>query len=131
MKKIIITCILVLSILMATVPSALAVSMQVDGEPVSVSVSLYDGTSYVPIRAVTNLLCPDADVSWENGQAVITTPDLSLTARPGDDYLIANGRILYVQDGVKNINAPSLCRSGYWQKPLAPPSHGTEARAPC
>ena len=62
---------------------------------------LSNNTTYVPIRTVTEALRPDAAVSWSDGQAVVSAWDLNLTARPGDPYIQANGRCLYVPDGVQ------------------------------
>ena len=58
-----------------------------------------DGTSYITLRAFA--ACGGYDLSWDGQQAVLTGPDLNLTARPGDLYLTANGRPLYIEGGVR------------------------------
>lgn len=58
------------------------------------------GTTYVSLRAVSELLAPDAQVSWENGTAWVRGDGLSLSARPGDCYLTVNDRALYIPHGV-------------------------------
>ncbi|MBP1736949.1 MAG: Spore cortex-lytic enzyme, lytic transglycosylase SleB [Oscillospiraceae bacterium] len=58
------------------------------------------GTTYVSLRAVATALSSQASVTWENGQAVVRTSNLTLTARPGNCYIEANGRCLYVAGGV-------------------------------
>ncbi len=104
MRKRMISVAAVLLLAAATVLPAGAVSVEIDSKPVTMDVTLYDGTSYVPLRAFTNIVCPDAAVSWENGQAVICKADLLVTARPGASYIEANGRLLYAELGVKLID---------------------------
>ncbi len=101
MKKQILALTLALGLLVAAVPAAGATCLLVDGTPTAASLSVRSCTSYVSLRAVAQALCPDASITWENGRAVVRTSDLLLTARPGDCYLTANGRVLYAKDGVK------------------------------
>lgn len=104
MKKRILTAAMILALLTAAAPAAQATSLLIDNTPSNVAFSVSNCTTYVPIRAVTNLLVPGAAVSWENGQAVVRSSSLTLTARPGDCYMNANGRMLYAKDGVKVQN---------------------------
>lgn len=97
---------LVLIVNLAGVAYAAGASRTVyaDGAPVGQAAAATEyrsGTTYVALRAVTTALSSQAAVTWENGQAVVHTPNLSLTARPGDCYIQANGRCLYVPDGVR------------------------------
>jgi N-acetylmuramoyl-L-alanine amidase len=108
MKKRITALLLMLCLVAGTWISADAVSLKVDSAPVQVRVSLYDSTSYVPLRAMANLLSPGATVAWENGKAVVRKADLTLTARPGDLYLEANGRMLYAAGGIKIENGTTM-----------------------
>jgi N-acetylmuramoyl-L-alanine amidase len=101
MKKRFISVILILLLTAATIVPAAAVSMEIDGTPVPLTVTLYNGTSYVPLRAAAKLICSDAAVTWENGTAVIRNGDLTVTARPGAGYIEANGRLLYAENGVR------------------------------
>ena len=107
MKKRILTAIVAVALFVAVMPLASALSLSVDGRTVQ-NVTMYNGTTYVPIRSATELLSPGASVSWENGQAVIRSSSLNLTARPGDCYLQANGRILYAAEDVKLVNGSTL-----------------------
>lgn len=100
MKKRILAAALAFGLLAAAAPAALAISLEIDGAPAEIPCSVRSCTTYVPIRAVTNLLVPGAAISWENNQAVVRTADLVITARPGNCYLDANGRMLYIKDGV-------------------------------
>ena len=68
----------------------------------------YQNTTYVPFRAVTEALRPDAQVAWERGQAVARAEDLSLSAQPGASYIEANGRALYAPTGVYSSQGSTL-----------------------
>lgn len=104
MMKRILTTFLVLVMLIAVVPSAYAVSLQVNNTTVSANVPLYNSTTYVPLRATSLSLCPGAQVTWESGRAVVRAKNLTITARPGDLYIDANGRKLFVKDSVRVVN---------------------------
>lgn len=104
MKKHIIAFAAVLLLAAATVVPARAVSLEVNNKPVSIPIAIYNGTSYVPLRAMTNLVAPDASVSWENGLAIIRRAGLTVTARPGAYYIEANGRCLFADQSVKLID---------------------------
>ena len=106
MKKFL-SALLVLCLLAAAAPYAQAVSAQVNGVAVS-GATLYNGSTYVPIRALSQKLRTDASVSWEGGQAVVSASNLSITARPGALYIEANGRLLFAPDGVRLVNGTTL-----------------------
>ncbi|MEA4895826.1 MAG: cell wall hydrolase [Oscillospiraceae bacterium] len=106
MKKLLVS-LLVVCLLVAVLPSAEALSLQVGSTAVS-NISIYNSTTYVPIRTISLLLCPGASVTWENNQAVVRTSNLTVTARPGAYYINANGRMLYAADGVKLVNGTTL-----------------------
>ncbi len=90
-----------LSAMVLTGGRAAAAPVLVDGAALEDTGSqVYRNTTYVSLRAVTEALRPDAAVTWEDGQAVVRASGLTLTARPGDCYIEANGRALYVPDGV-------------------------------
>lgn len=108
MKKRILTVIIAVLILSAVIPGAQAVSLLVGNTPVTENVVLYNSTTYVPLRAASQLIAPNAKVSWQNGQAYVTSPNLELIARPGDIYMQANGRMLYAAEGIKLINGTTL-----------------------
>lgn len=61
----------------------------------------HNGVTYVSLRNVITALTPGAQVSW-NGTAATVYKEgvLSLTAVPGQDYIVANGRYLPVDTGV-------------------------------
>ena len=57
--------------------------------------------TYVSYLPIVRALYPDATAVWANGQAEVTAPGLKLCIKPGAKYIVANGRYLYVPDGVK------------------------------
>ena len=63
-----------------------------------------DGTTYVSLRSLANILAPDAKVSWRDGAAWVEGEGLSLCAKPGDIFLCVNDRVLYIPDGVRLEN---------------------------
>lgn len=107
MKRVL-TAFLILCLLAAVVPGAHAVSLQVDGTVQNANVVLYNGTTYVPLRTTALLLNPSAQVSWEGGNAIVRSSNLTVTARPGDLYLDANGRKLFARDGIRLVNGTTL-----------------------
>lgn len=69
----------------------------VNGAPMTVDPMLtaIDGVTYASLRNLCSVLVPGAQVSW-NGTAATVYQEgvLSLTAVPGQDYIVANGRYL-------------------------------------
>ena len=57
--------------------------------------------TYVSYLPIVRLLYPDATAVWANNQAEVTAPGLKLCIKPEAKYIVANGRYLYVRDGVK------------------------------
>lgn len=80
-----------------------AVTLQVEGKRLTqdVSARIINGSTYVPLREITQVLKPEAKISWEQGSAVVSSGNLQLTAAPGKTYIEANGRFLFTKDGVK------------------------------
>lgn len=108
MKKLIIAFAITFVVAATVISTADAVSVRIGSTEVRNDVIFINSTTYVPLRAVSNLLCPEAEVSWTDGQAVVTTPLVTITARPGDQYIQANGRCLYAVEGVRLINNRTL-----------------------
>ncbi len=65
---------------------------------------IINNTTYVSLRSVTAILRPDAVVNWENDHAVVTAEGLDISIYPNSSYIIANGRYLYLPDGVQIID---------------------------
>ncbi len=57
-------------------------------------------STYVSIRSIVEALDPSAKVTWENGQLLATGKNFSITARPGNPYMVVNDRYLYVPSGI-------------------------------
>ena len=58
-------------------------------------------TTYVSYWPIVSALYPNATAEWVNGQAEVKADGLTLHIKPGAQYVEANGRYLYVPDGVK------------------------------
>lgn len=66
--------------------------------------SVYEGVTYVSIVTAVLALRPDAVFTWEGEYAVASAPGLTIKARFGDQYIEANGRYLYVLNGVRTYD---------------------------
>ncbi len=75
-----------------------------DGQPVPKSVgrTTIGGMTYVAVKAMSQQLDTTAQVDWnaDSGVVTVTTEALTLTAKVGQKYLVANGRYLYLPSGV-------------------------------
>ena len=94
MKKQLIALILMICLTAGTLMSASALSLTVDDKPAEMRLSVINNTTYVPLRAVSQLVRPDALITWENNHCIVRTPGLTLTACPGSLYVNAYGRVL-------------------------------------
>ncbi len=86
--------------------SALGVQILLDGAALPVTCRVENGTTYVSLRQMVGALCDNATVTWASGQAVVTGDSLTLTARPGDLWLVCNGS--YIPGSVKALNGTTL-----------------------
>ena len=76
-------------------------NLAVNGSPFTDTViAKASGNIYVSIRTAIERLDPNAQIAWENNQFVANGSGFHLTARPGDLYLVVNGRYLYASDGI-------------------------------
>ena len=91
-------------------PASAADILRVNGENLwtQSQATLIDGTTYVSLRTVAEVLAPDAQVSWEEGTAWVKAGGLTLSAVPGQSYLTVNGRALYIPGGVRMENGRTL-----------------------
>lgn len=95
---------LALGAVLFTVPAQAALTL--DGAPLNVGETpIYENTTFVSLRSMVQQLLPDAQVRWEDGQAVAQSGELRLTARPEDDTLSCNinrielGQPVRLEDG--------------------------------
>ena len=76
----------------------------VDGQPVPKTVgrTTIGGMTYVSVKVMSQQLDTTAQVAWdaERQTVTVTTGSLTLTAGVGQKYLVANGRYLYLPEGV-------------------------------
>lgn len=80
----------------------------IDGQPAPLETcrTLKNGVTYVALAPTLKAILPDAQITWDGGTQTVTvqTASLSLTAKVGQLYVVANGRYLYIQDGVQMEN---------------------------
>lgn len=90
MKKVIAA--LTLSALLLT-GSAQGVSLTVNGEPLEDAwATVYDDTTFVSLRSVAQALCPTAEIQWAGDRATVAWDGQLLSAQPGENALLHNGR---------------------------------------
>ena len=71
---------------------AQAVTVTMNGEAMDLGdTPLRNGATYVPIRGLTQAVFPQAEILWENGQAIVRYGDTTITAVPGETFLTRNG----------------------------------------
>ena len=80
----------------------------IDGQPAPIEIGRIqsEGTTYVSLAAMAKALDESAAAAWDGstGTVTVTTANLTMTARLGDHYVIANGRYLYVAECVGQSN---------------------------
>lgn len=75
--------------------------------------TIVNDRTYVSVRAFFEAALPGCTVEWVDGQAVVsgTTAQgetLSVSAKPGECYIVANERYLYVEDSVQIIDGMTM-----------------------
>lgn len=79
-----------------------------DGPLVSDTAPFIDnGTAYVPLVAFAQHM-DTYEVSWDGQTARLTSPELTLSAIPGQQWLEANGRCLYVPGKVRLVSGRTM-----------------------
>lgn len=106
MLKRIASLVLVLALSFAMTAPTTAVELptvQVDGTSIVMDapVSVVNQTTYVSYWPVVKAFYPDAVATWENDRAVVRAEGLVMEIQPGTNYIVANGRYLYLPDGVR------------------------------
>ena len=74
-----------------------AVPVYIDGVRLSTDAYIIEnGVTFLPLRTLAAQMLTAPDIYWDskNSAAVVKTADLTLSAAPGDCYIIANGRYL-------------------------------------
>ena len=102
-KMSLILAVLLLTLVLTGMAQRPAIELRLDGRLIDSESLAYEenGEVYIPARELCERL--GAKVSWnrDEKQASVTLPGLELTAKPGDRYIVANGRYLFCPDGVK------------------------------
>ena len=79
----------------------------IDGVPAPSDVARMqkDGVTYVSLAGMAKALDDTAQVQWDGGAGVatVTTANLSVTAKVGQLYMVANGRYLYLPESVQVV----------------------------
>lgn len=97
MARKILLMLLIAVLLLQTSAAAANVNVYVDGEPLW-GAYIANDTTMVPLRRFCESISSDCKVSW-NGKtrtAYVSADGLSITARCGKEYIVANGRYIYV-----------------------------------
>lgn len=76
-------------------------TLDVDGLTLPAVAQVENGTTYVSLRLLAQALDPTAQVAWEEDRAVVRSESLELIAIPGQQWIEANGRYLYVPGEVR------------------------------
>lgn len=86
---------------------AAALTVKVDGADLTAGAILDNGTTYLPLRSAAHRL-GEVAVSWDGAAARVEGQGLSLSARPGELWLKANGRYFYAPGGIRLENGTTL-----------------------
>ena len=80
--------------------------LQVDGAAVPDTVGRFveHGITYVALVPMAQLLDSTVSIGWDGSTVTVYSANLRLTARVGQLYLEANGRYLYIPEGVRLVN---------------------------
>ncbi len=68
---------------------------------------IYQGTTYVPLAAFVREM-DGSDLTWDGASARLDSEHLELTATPGLQWLVANGRALYTPHTVQLVNGRTM-----------------------
>ena len=84
----------------------------IDGQsaPIEIGRVLKDDTTYVSLVGMAKALDESVSVAWDGGSgtATVTTANLTLTATVGQQYVVANGRYLYLEEPVAVQNGTTM-----------------------
>ena len=87
-------------------------ALLLDGQPVPKAVrrTTINGMTYVSLKVMSQQLDTSAQVNWdcEANVVTVTTDSLVITAREGDLYMVANGRYLYMPEGVQVVDGQMM-----------------------
>ena len=80
----------------------------IDGQPAPIEIGRIqgEGTTYVSLAGMAKALDESVAAVWDGstGTVTVSTENLTVTACIGQQYVVANGRYLYVREGVGQSN---------------------------
>lgn len=78
-------------------------AIEINGEIITMDtpVEVVDQTTYVSYWPVVKAFYPDATAVWEDGRALVQAEGLTLEIWTSTDYLVVNGRYLYMPGGAR------------------------------
>lgn len=90
-------------------PEVVTSNFYLDGQPIQgMTLKVYDGVLYAGLRTFFENTLATSTVTWDRGTSTATVKgttasgeSLTVTARKGECYVVANDRYLYVAGGVK------------------------------
>ncbi len=79
----------------------------INGEPAPEEIgrSMQKGITYVALDVLAKELEPAAQITWDGSTVTVVTEQLTMTAKVGQLYVVANGRYLYVPEAVQLTQA--------------------------
>ena len=81
-------------------------SLLIDGAAAPTNLGKFqkNGVTYVALAPMAQALEPSVEIGWDGSTVNIYSDRLALTAKVGQLYLVANGRYLYLPEGVQMVN---------------------------
>ena len=80
----------------------------IDGQPAPIEIGRVqgEGTTYVSLAGMAKALDNSVAAAWDGstGTVTVTTENLTMTARLGEKYVVANGRYLYLGESIGQNN---------------------------
>lgn len=75
----------------------------INGQPAPEEIgrSVQKGTTYVALDVLARQLEPAAQIDWDGSSMTVVTDKLTMSAKVGQLYVVANGRYLYVPETVQ------------------------------
>lgn len=79
----------------------------INGQPAPVEIGrlVQNGTTYVALDVLARQLEPAAQIEWDGTSMTVVTDKLTMSAKVGQLYVVANGRYLYVPEAVQLTQA--------------------------
>lgn len=79
----------------------------INGQPAPEEIGRFvqKGTTYVALEVLAKELEPAAQITWDGSTVTVVTDQLTMTAKVGQLYVVANGRYLYVPEEVQLTQA--------------------------